>query len=376
MSFDITSKIRDGLQSTQDNIDWDFSRNPELIELQFGEMQEDISKNILSAIKTASQNINIYTDLLQEFTRTISEYKNIPEGNLVIVNATDKAFRLLSETFINPGDECLLFPPTYPAIKLSVQFFQGKIYELGLQSDFRLPTTEDIIKHMSKDPKFIYIANPNTPTGNLVTTRKQIIELLQFDSIVIVDECYFELAKVSMWNLISEYPNLVITRSLSKTYGLAGLRMGYIIAHPKIASLLRNIEYSLEPVPPVTSLAGAIVAIKDEKHLHRNLKRLEMSRAKLIKGLRKLGLLVFDSCTTSILVDTESINMNADEFDRELRELGVVVKTCNIYGNAKPGWVNFGIPKLDQTSLVLQKVKTLIRRKNLKNDGLSIEMNS
>ncbi len=246
-----------------------------------------------------------------------------------------------------------------------MNIFQGKIKEFGLQSDFHLPATEDIIKHVSKDTKFIYIANPNTPTGNLVTTRKQIIELLQLDSMIIIDECYFELSKVTMSDLISDFPNLVITRSLSKTYGLAGLRMGYIIAHPEIASLLRYIEYSLEPVPSVTSLAGAIAAIKDENHLNRNLSRLEMSRKKLIKGLRKLGLIVFDSYTTSLLVDTKNININADEFVNRLRELGVVVKTCHIYGNAKPSWVNFGIPKLEQTSHIIQKVKTLIKNANM-----------
>ena len=213
---------------------------------------------------------------------------------------------------------------------------------------------------MSKDTKFIYIANPNTPTGNLVTTQKQIVELLQHECIVIVDECYFELTKVTMSNLISEYPNLVITRSLSKVYGLAGLRMGYIIAHPEVASILRYIEYSLEPVPSVLSLAGAIAAIKDEEHLRRNLRRLELARTKLTEGLRNVGLLVYDSYTTSVLVDTKNINIDADEFVRKLRELGVVVKTCKVYGNAKPSWVNFGIPKLNQTSLVLDKVKTLI----------------
>jgi histidinol-phosphate aminotransferase len=217
MSFDIKTKLRDGLQSTQADVGWDFSRNQDLIELQFGEMQEDISKNILSAIKKASQNVHIYTDLLQKFTRTISKYKDIPEDNIVIVNATDKAFRLLAETFITPGDECIIFPPTYPAIKPSINIFQGKIIELGMQSDFNLPTTEDISKHVSKDTKLIYIANPSTPTGNLVTTRKQIVELLQLDIIVIVDECYFEIAKVSMDDLITEFPNLVIIRSLSKT---------------------------------------------------------------------------------------------------------------------------------------------------------------
>ena len=362
MSFDIQSKIRNGSQYPQDDVGWDFSRNRALIELQFGEMQENISKKIINAIKDASQDVHIYTDLLQEFARTISKYKSIPEDNLVIVNATDKAFRLLSEVFITPGDECLLFPPTYPAIKPSVQIFQGKIKELGLQSDFHLPATEEIISHVTKETKFIYIANPNTPTGNLVTTQKQIIELLQLDSIVIVDECYFEIAKVSMGDLVSDFPNLVITRSLSKTYGLAGLRMGYIIAHPDLANLLRFVEYSLEPVPSVPALAGAIAAIKDEKHLLRNLERLEISKSEMIKGLRKLGLIVFDSSTTSLLVDTANINMSADEFVKNLRELGIAVKTCRIYGNAKPGWVNFGIPRLDQTSLVLQKVEALITK--------------
>lgn len=360
MSFDIKTKLRDGLQADHPDVGWDFSRNQDLIELQFGEMQEDISKKIIKAIKNASQKVHIYTDLLQEFTRTISRHKNIPEENLVIVNATDKAFRLLAETFINPGDECLMFPPTYPAIKPSINIFQGNIIELGMQSDFKLPATEEIVKHVSKNTKLIYIANPSTPTGNLVTTRQQIIELLQLNVIVIVDECYFEVAKVSMFDLVAEFPNLVIIRSLSKTYGLAGLRMGYMIAHPELASILRFIEYSLEPVPSVTSLAGAIAAIKDEKHLNRNLKRHKKAKKKLIKGFRKLGLIAYDSDTTSLLVDTQHIKVNADEFVNRLRELGVVVKTCHIYGNAQPGWVNFGIPKLEQTSLVIQKVKTLI----------------
>ena len=364
MTFEINKMVRQGVQNRGSDVDWNFTRNPGLIELQFGEMQEDIPETVLAAIAQASHDSHIYSGLLEELVETIFQVKKIPKENLVIVNATDKAFRLLSETFINPGDDCLLFPPTYPSIIPGVKILQGNIVELEMQSDFQLPATQIIRNHISSKTKFIYIANPNTPTGNLVVTREQIIELLALGPIVIVDECYYELSNVTMSDLVFEFPNLVITRTLSKTYGLAGLRIGYMIAHQEVASVLRYVEYSLEPVPPVTSLAGAVAAIKNEKSIQENLHKLVQSRTMLAEGLRKLGLIVYDSLTTSLLVDTQNINISAGDFVKRMRDFGVIVKTCVVYGSAKPSWVYFGTPSLKQTPIVLERVKQLIRTIN------------
>lgn len=359
-NYNLAYGVRPGLLDIEE-IPWDFRRRPDLIELQFGENHEDISPRVAPAIAQSIRYANVYPDLLAQLTRTISKSKSIPEARITVVNGTDGAFRLLSEVFVTPGDECLLFPPTYPPIRSGVEIMQGRILELGLTEEFKLPSISAILEKLTGMTKIVYLANPNTPTGNMVANREAIIQLLQHPVIVIVDECYYEMTKFTIADLVNQYTNLVITRSLSKTYGLAGLRIGYIIAHEDLSRLLRLVQLSLDPFLSLPSMAGAIAAIEDENHLHDALNKLTKSREILKQGLESLGLQVYPSETTSLLVDTNPVGLKAKQFISRLASHGILTKTCEVYGLAKDTWVYFGVPRLDKVRFVLDRVQESLR---------------
>ena len=248
----LASMFRPGLYDLGD-VEWNLDRKSTLIELQFGENLEDISEHVLLSIESAGRCLNRYPDTLVKLINKVSESKNIPERAITVVNGTDEAFRLLAETFIEPGNQCLMFPPTYPSIKPSIRLMQGHLLKVGLTEEFMMPTVSMIAETITPRTKMIYLANPNVPTGNLIVDREQIIELLALPVIVVVDECYYELSEVSVSDLVFTHQNLIVLRSFSKTYGLAGLRMGYVIADENITFLLRHVETSIEPFPPVLS---------------------------------------------------------------------------------------------------------------------------
>jgi histidinol-phosphate aminotransferase len=238
---------------------------------------------------------------------------------------------------------------------------QGRIQELGLTEDFRIPSISKIMETITPNTKLIYLANPNTPTGNLVASREQINELLDLPLVVIVDECYYELTDFSVSDLLSDHENLIISRSLSKTYGLAGLRIGYLIAHEKLTKRLRNIGILVEPFSPVLSLVGAIAAVEDVKHLQNSLCKLQAAREKLRHGLESLDIIVYPSETTALLLDTVQLGINAQQFVNNLANQGVITKTCKVYGYSKETWVYFGVPRFDQVDQVLQKVEESLK---------------
>jgi histidinol-phosphate aminotransferase len=343
-----------------EGVTWNLCRDPTRIELQFGENQEDISDRVLASIGGVGHQLWKYPDLLSGLIAAISKHKHLEESTITVINGTDEAFRLLTEVFIECDDRCMLFPPTYPSIMAGVRLMGGKMQKLGLSANFRLPPLRAISSSLSPNTKLIYLANPNTPTGNFVATREEIVELLSLPVIVIVDECYYELSECTVADMIHEHSNLIVTRSFSKTYGLAGLRMAYIVAHPELTQILRHVEMSLEPFPPAPSMSGAIGALEDEAHLRINLERLKRARSLLHKGLRELGIKVFPSETTALLIDTASVSLTGDQFVQSLAKHGVLTKTCEIYENSRETWVYFGVPRLNQVELVLERVRSAL----------------
>lgn len=339
---------------------WNLQRRPDLMELQFGENQEPLSESVLQAIANSGRNANYYSGLQDELVNTIAVTKGVRPGHITITNGTDEAFRQISEVFIEPGDECLLFRPTYPAIKPSVRLMGGTIKTLDLDSAWQLPPFETIRQHLTPQTKMIYIANPNLPVGNLVASVAQIRALLELPLVVVMDECYVEISLWSAYELVNEYPNLVITRTFSKTYGLAGLRIGYLLANAETTAILSFIKVSIDSFIPSTSMAAAIAALKDEPHLTHTLARVAAAKQTLNAGLRALGLTVWDTLTTHTLVDVSRAGFIAPAFVEKLRESGILVKTCAVYDSDEPGWVFFGIPRLDQVEGVLEKVKACL----------------
>lgn len=182
-----------------------------------------------------------------------------------------------------------------------------------------------VMASLSPKTKLIFLASPNNPTGNLTPTS-DVVRLLRSNSVVVVDEAYYEFAGVTVAPLVEEFPNLVVLRSFSKWAGLAGLRIGYGIFPREIATQLRKIKQ------PYNVNVAAQVAVKasleDIEYLRQSVNRIRLERGRLYRQLRKLNLLVpYPSDANFILCRV--VRSNASRLKKWLEMKGIFIRYFN-----------------------------------------------
>lgn len=191
------------------------------------------------------ENYNRYPDPLQlKLKENLSTIKGIPSQNIFLGNGSDEAIDLLFRIFCVPGkDNIITFPPTYGMYEVCAEMNDIKVRKVQLLKTFQL-NLEAIEEAIDANTKLIFVCSPNNPTGNSI--RRNDIEVLlnNFNGLVVIDEAYINYAKQKTFiPELTEYPNLVILQTLSKAWGLAGLRLGMAFAGEKIIHYLNKVKY-------------------------------------------------------------------------------------------------------------------------------------
>jgi histidinol-phosphate aminotransferase len=192
-----------------------------------------------------ADNFNRYPDPLQmEVKEKLSKIKGVPPQNIFLGNGSDEAIDLLFRIFCEPGrDNVLVFPPTYGMYEVCAELNNIKIKNVNLTKDFQLDM-ESIEEAIDPFTKLIFICSPNNPTGNSINRRDIEVLLNNFSGIVVIDEAYINYSKQkSFITELTEYPNLVVLQTLSKAWGLAGLRLGMAFASRNMIDLLNKVKY-------------------------------------------------------------------------------------------------------------------------------------
>lgn len=192
-----------------------------------------------------AENYNRYPDPLQlKLKEKISRIKGVPFQNIFLGNGSDEAIDLLFRIFCQPGkDNVIIFPPTYGMYEVSAETNDVGVKKVPLTSDFQLdlPAIENAI---DVNTKLIFVCSPNNPTGNSINRNDIEVLLNNFDGLVVIDEAYINYAKQkTLIPELTEYPNLVILQTLSKAWGLAGLRLGMAFAGQPIIDYLNKVKY-------------------------------------------------------------------------------------------------------------------------------------
>jgi histidinol-phosphate aminotransferase len=202
----------------------------------------DANENSLGSV--LNKNFHRYPDPLQKDLKAkVSSIKNVHAGNIFIGNGSDEAIDLLIRAFCNPGvDNIMIFPPTYGMYEVSAEINDVAINKILLTEEFQLDI--DAAKNaINKNTKLIFVCSPNNPTGNLLNTKSIEWLLNNFSGIVVVDEAYIDFTGTESWaNKLDRYPNLVVMQTLSKAWGLAGLRIGFAYASKEIIHVLNKIK--------------------------------------------------------------------------------------------------------------------------------------
>lgn len=224
----------------------------------------------------------------------LAQYARVKPENIVVTNGGDESIELVLRAVLEPNDAVIDAPPSFEMYRIAAIANRGRVLDVARLDDFTLDV-ETVIKtcqtarpeqREGSNVKAICLASPNNPDGNLLP-RADLLRLLELPALVMLDEAYFEFAGTSAVDLISKYPNLVIVRTFSKWAGLAGLRVGYVIAAPEVANALHKLR-----APYNVNWAGMIAAresLEDAASLMSNVRATIAERERMRVELAKLG---------------------------------------------------------------------------------------
>jgi histidinol-phosphate aminotransferase len=249
---------------------------------------------------------NRYPDPLQyNVKKRLSEIKGLPVRNIFLGNGSDEAIDILFRSFCNPGfDNVILVPPTYGMYEVSANINDIQTKKVSLTEEFQL-NLEGIAEAIDKNTKLIFICSPNNPTGNSINREDVETLLNNFDGIVVVDEAYINFSRQkSFIQELTEYSNLVVLQTLSKAWGLAGLRVGMAFASEEIIEVMNKVK------PPYnvneSSQQLALKALANVDQVNGWIKETLTQRDKLVLSLKDLDFVldIYPSDANFILVKT------------------------------------------------------------------------
>ena len=313
---------------SKEEIAREFGLDPDkIIKLASNENPLGPPKTAIGAIGAASSKIAVYPDAIaRDLTAELSRYVGMEEEQIIAGNGSDEILDLAVRLFIGKGDEAVISTPTFSVYESLVRIASGTPVFVPLKKDSFEYNICSILEKINKKTKLVFICSPNNPTGNLIS-EDDVREILETEVIVLVDEAYTEFCGCSFIDLINEYDNLIVIRTFSKAFGLAGLRVGYGIACKKIIDYMFRIKIPFT----VNTLAqkAAITALKDGDHLKTTIETTEKGRDYLFFELSKIdSIKVYPSNANFILVNVKGTGKTAAEIAEELFKNGIIVRDC------------------------------------------------
>ena len=302
----------------------DTERNDRAIYLDRNELPYPPSPHVIQTITDTVSTVNRYPETLGGSLRSaLADYVGVAEKEIVIGNGSDDLIELLAKVFIAPQKEVLIPNPTFLVYSLATQIMGGNPVFVKRTSSFDL-NVQEIIDKVTDLTKIIFIANPNNPTGNLISRDDILAIVKHVNCLVVVDECYYEMSQQTVSDLVNQYENLLVLRSLSKSFGLAGLRLGYGIANEKLIDYL----YRATQIFPVNklALASGIAALKDLDYAYSKIKLICAARENLSQALDKMGFTVYPSTTNFLFINTKPLGIISASLVKALQNKDIWVK--------------------------------------------------
>lgn len=292
-----------------------------LMKLDLNENAIGPSPKVFEALKNISEQDIKFYPALGDLISAIADVNNIEKSMIMPTNGADEAINYVFDTFIDQGDDVVTVKPSFSMPKVYAKSTGCNYKEVAYNDKWVFPIDE-FLSCIDEKTRMVIVTTPNSPTGEVIS-RENLVKIINrtVNGIVMIDETYSSFAKEQFHDLAFEYKNVVITRSMSKDYALAGLRVGYII------SSVENIEYIRRIISPysVNALAAkaAIAAINDRDYFENMKAQIKESKAILTEGLKELGAFVYPSETNFLCVD---FGEKAEFIYKRLLNSGIKVK--------------------------------------------------
>lgn len=269
-------------------------------------------------------NYNRYPDPLQyKVKKRLSEIKGVPPRNIFLGNGSDEAIDILFRAFCNPGkDNVITVPPTYGMYEVSANINDVELRKINLLPDYQL-NMEGIAEAIDENTKIIFICSPNNPTGNSINRTDIETILANFNGLVVIDEAYINYSRQKTFiQELTEYSNLVVLQTLSKAWGLAGLRVGMAFASEEIIEVFNKVKppYNMNEASQQLTLEALQNVDQVNNWIKESVAEREMLRANL--SIMPSVITIYPSDANFILVKTE----NPKEIYQYFVEQGIIVR--------------------------------------------------
>lgn len=284
-----------------------------------------IPKQLISALaKEVAQELDPRFYSTQEYgqlVRALSAHLGLAPEHIVLGNGGDQIIDFVAKTFLSDNTKAVSIAPTYSFYRLRAKLAGARWVEVPLNDDFSLNVGR--LLEAAADARMIFLCSPNNPTGNQFEADQLRAVLKAFEGIVFIDEAYADFADETVARWVTQFENLVVLRTFSKAFGLAGLRLGYMLADTAIARpFTEKVQYPY-PVSAFSLRMGLELLTRFEL-IQSAIKRMRAERARLLQELASIhGIRPFNSQGNFVLFQVEN---SADRVHHELMNEGIFIK--------------------------------------------------
>jgi histidinol-phosphate aminotransferase len=318
------------------------------------------SPKAIAAIRKELPNIYLYPEGPCTILRkALAEKFALPEGRVVISNGADNLILLIASAFINEGDEAIMADPTFSVYTNVTQVMGGRPVKVKLK-DFA-HDLDAMLKKVNRKTKLVFICNPNNPTGTTVPLESfnSFLSRLPERVIVVLDEAYGDFVEDAFYpnglDYVRERKQVIVLRTFSKVYGLAGLRIGFALSREDVVDCL----YQVRDPFPVHRLGqvAAVAALKDEDHAIRSIQLVYEGKRYLYRELDRMGISYVPSQANFIFLDFER---DSEQVFQGLLKEGIIIRPGKMWGY--PTFARVTIGRMEDNRRFIQALKKILKR--------------
>jgi histidinol-phosphate aminotransferase len=332
--------------------------NPQTIRMMSNENLLGPSEAVLEAIEKAARLGNLYPGSGPELRKKLGEASGLSGDSVVLGNGSTDVINFVVHTFVAPGDEAIIPVPTFPMYEARVKVAGGVVVAVPMKTDFYWDMPA-ILKAVTPKTKLIFLCSPNNPTGMQIS-EEDLLKILTLGIPTFFDEAYYELEDevATRAGLIHQYPHMMVNRTFSKAFGLAGFRIGYLLCDPKLASFFNRVRIPWNVSLP--ALAAALAGLEDQEDQNRKRKNTLQGRKYIHDEINQMpGLKAFPSEGNFVLIDAGSLGKDSQEIRTSLAERGIFIRPMSGHNMAR-GFIRITVGTPEQNRFFIEMFKKYV----------------
>jgi histidinol-phosphate aminotransferase len=338
--------------------------NPEIIRMMSNENLIAPSQVVIDAILEAARMGNLYPGSGPMLREKLGQAAGLTAEHVVLGNGSTDVINFVVHTFVAPGDEVIIPIPTFPMYDARTRVAGGVPTLVPMTADFYWDM-QAILKAVSQKTKLIFICSPNNPTGNQIK-QDDLLKILELGIPTFFDEAYYELEDTieSRAGLIEKYPHMMVNRTFSKAFGLAGFRIGYLLCDPKLASYFNRVRIPWNV--SLISIAAALAGLEDESGQQEKRQNVIEGRNYIFTEINKIqGLRAYPSEGNFVLIDASILGLSSAEIRDRMTDKGIFVRPMSGH-NMPRGFIRVTVGTPGQNRQFMLNIKELMDEINPK----------